>query len=257
MRRDLDIDCDPAALVLAPPDRSQLKEIFRRFEFRGLLTRVDTLDAALPRGADGGRPASRCRGARASSSSRAASATRPTATARPSRGEDGVVVGPRPAARRRRARRARREGAARRRDRRHAARRVPDRARPRVLRARPTSRPSTASSSSRRRRPTRRRPRSCVAAETPRRLVEPLLERLEERGATALYRDDRAAADARARRDGGRRREDRHLPDGRDHRAAARARRRARGAARTSSPARSSCSARPSRSRGSCSRSSA
>ncbi len=34
MRRDLDIDCDPAALVLAPPDRSQLKEIFRRFEFR-------------------------------------------------------------------------------------------------------------------------------------------------------------------------------------------------------------------------------
>jgi DNA polymerase-1 len=48
MRRDLDIDCDPADLVLAPPDRSQLKEIFRRFEFRGLLSRVDTLDEALP-----------------------------------------------------------------------------------------------------------------------------------------------------------------------------------------------------------------
>jgi DNA polymerase-1 len=48
MRRDLDIDCDPSQLVLAPPDRSQLKEMFRRFEFRGLLGRVDTLDEALP-----------------------------------------------------------------------------------------------------------------------------------------------------------------------------------------------------------------
>jgi DNA polymerase-1 len=48
MRRDLEIDCDPADLVLAPPDRSQLREIFRRFEFRGLLSRVDTLDEALP-----------------------------------------------------------------------------------------------------------------------------------------------------------------------------------------------------------------
>jgi DNA polymerase-1 len=48
MRRDLDIDCDPAQLVLAPPDRSELAEIFRRFEFRGLLQRVDLLDEALP-----------------------------------------------------------------------------------------------------------------------------------------------------------------------------------------------------------------
>ena len=48
MRRDLDIDCDPAQLVLVPPDRSQLKEIFRRFEFRALLNRVDELDAAVP-----------------------------------------------------------------------------------------------------------------------------------------------------------------------------------------------------------------
>src|SRR5438552_14895085 len=31
MRRDLDIDCDPAELVLSPPDRTQLKEMFRRF----------------------------------------------------------------------------------------------------------------------------------------------------------------------------------------------------------------------------------
>jgi DNA polymerase-1 len=53
MRRDLDIDCDPAALVLDPPDRSTLKEIFRRFEFRGLLSRVDTLDQALPAAAPG------------------------------------------------------------------------------------------------------------------------------------------------------------------------------------------------------------
>jgi DNA polymerase I len=48
MRRDLELDCDPSQLVLAPPDRSQLAEMFRRFEFRGLLNRVDELDAALP-----------------------------------------------------------------------------------------------------------------------------------------------------------------------------------------------------------------
>ena len=48
MRRDLPLDVDPAALVLSPPDRSQLKEIFRHFEFRNLLGRVDDLDEALP-----------------------------------------------------------------------------------------------------------------------------------------------------------------------------------------------------------------
>ena len=48
MRRDLPLDVDPSELVSAPPDRSTLKEIFRRFEFRGLLGRVDTLDEALP-----------------------------------------------------------------------------------------------------------------------------------------------------------------------------------------------------------------
>src|SRR5436853_4374329 len=48
MRRDLKLDCDPAELVLAPPDRSQLKEMFRRFEFRNLLNRVDELDEAVP-----------------------------------------------------------------------------------------------------------------------------------------------------------------------------------------------------------------
>src|SRR5262249_11604629 len=48
MRRDLDLDCDPAELVLLPPDRSELREIFRRFEFRNLLGRVDILDDAVP-----------------------------------------------------------------------------------------------------------------------------------------------------------------------------------------------------------------
>ncbi len=48
MRRDLDVDCDPAELVLAPPDRSQLREMFRQFEFRALLGRVDELDEAVP-----------------------------------------------------------------------------------------------------------------------------------------------------------------------------------------------------------------
>jgi DNA polymerase-1 len=48
MRRDLDIDCDPSQLVLAPPDRSELREMFRRFEFRNLLNRIDELDAAVP-----------------------------------------------------------------------------------------------------------------------------------------------------------------------------------------------------------------
>src|SRR5436190_7326860 len=48
MRRDLELDCDPAELVLARPDRSELKEMFRRFEFRNLLNRIDELDAAVP-----------------------------------------------------------------------------------------------------------------------------------------------------------------------------------------------------------------
>ncbi len=48
MRRDLELDFDPTGLTLEPPDRSRLKEFFRRFEFRALLQRLDTLDAALP-----------------------------------------------------------------------------------------------------------------------------------------------------------------------------------------------------------------
>jgi DNA polymerase-1 len=48
MRRDLELNCDPAELVLLPPDRSELREMFRRFEFRNLLGRVDILDDAVP-----------------------------------------------------------------------------------------------------------------------------------------------------------------------------------------------------------------
>ena len=48
LRRDLDLGCDPSDLVLAPPDRSRLREMFRRFEFRNLLGRIDELDAAVP-----------------------------------------------------------------------------------------------------------------------------------------------------------------------------------------------------------------
>ncbi len=97
MRRDLDLAVNPAELVLAPPDRSELKEIFRRFEFRGLLSRVDTLDEALPAAAAPeltGFPVNWREGELdlsgrvgfAAAGDRAAAAT-----------VDGVVVGPRPA----------------------------------------------------------------------------------------------------------------------------------------------------------------
>ncbi len=48
MRRDLPLEVDVGDLVSGSPDRSTLKEIFRRFEFRALLGRVDTLEEALP-----------------------------------------------------------------------------------------------------------------------------------------------------------------------------------------------------------------
>jgi DNA polymerase I len=48
MRRDLELGSDPAELVLSPPDRSELREMFRRFEFRALLGRVEELDEAVP-----------------------------------------------------------------------------------------------------------------------------------------------------------------------------------------------------------------
>src|SRR6187551_2428912 len=48
MRRDLPLECDPAELVLSPPDRSRLKEMFRQYEFRNLFQRVDVIDEAIP-----------------------------------------------------------------------------------------------------------------------------------------------------------------------------------------------------------------
>jgi len=93
MRRDLDVDCDPAELVLSPPDRSQLKEMFRRFEFRNLLNRVDELDEAVPaspRELEGVVVAWR-EGEVAGSGGFAADADRAALAT-----EEGVVVGPRP-----------------------------------------------------------------------------------------------------------------------------------------------------------------
>src|SRR3954468_2964474 len=47
MLRALAPGLDPPELVLSPPDRAQLREMFRRFEFRGLLNRIDDLDDAV------------------------------------------------------------------------------------------------------------------------------------------------------------------------------------------------------------------
>ena len=138
MRRDLPLDVDPTTLVSGSPDRSQLKEMFRRFEFRGLLNRVDELDTALPaqeRPKLEGQAVGLARGA----ARRHARPGRGGDRGRPDRGRLGgrrrrlrlgSVAGH--AAPRRRARRPRREGAAPavRPGRRHDARGVPDRARP-------------------------------------------------------------------------------------------------------------------------------
>ena len=48
IERDLDLDVDVAGLIVDPPDRAGLKEVFRRFEFRALLRRIDELDEAVP-----------------------------------------------------------------------------------------------------------------------------------------------------------------------------------------------------------------
>ena len=97
MRRDLDLALNPAELVLAPPDRSELKEIFRRFEFRGLLSRVDTLNEALPAAAAPeltGFPVNWREGELDLSGRVGFAATGDRAAAA---SVEGVVVGPRPA----------------------------------------------------------------------------------------------------------------------------------------------------------------
>ena len=82
MRRELDLDWEPTELALSPPDRSQLREMFRRFEFRNLLGRVDELDEAVPAALIASRSRERrLRGARGSCRrSRTGRAMRPTAT---------------------------------------------------------------------------------------------------------------------------------------------------------------------------------
>ena len=246
-------------LVLAPPDRSQLKEIFRRFEFRNLLAprrraRRRRCPAA-PMAVTGVEVPWREGELDARA---AASATRPTATAPRSRPATASSSAPRPARVDGRARRPRREGA-------RASTRADD-----TLLAAYLIEPGRAVVRARRpRRRVRRRARCPTPAadeETAR--ARPRRRDRRAGSSTRCSRGSRSAArprstatvelplTRRARRDGARRRQDRHVPHGRDHRAARRARRRARGSARTSSRARSSCSARPSRSRGSCSRSS-
>ncbi|HEY7397277.1 MAG TPA: DNA polymerase I [Gaiellaceae bacterium] len=188
MRRDLDIDCDPAQLVLSPPDRSQLKEIFRRFEFRALLNRADELDAAVPSAPleVTGIEVPWCEGeldfrgvvGYAASDDRAAVAA------------DGeVVVGARPAGDLRDAELvvhdAKANGVVAREDTLLAAYLIdPGRASYELadlaaeygveLRPTPETEDETAA--------------LVRGAETPRRLQAPLLERLEERGLTGLYR---------------------------------------------------------------------
>ena len=228
MRRDLDLDYDPAEVVLAPPDRSELKEIFRRFEFRGLLSRVDTLDEAIPAApmAVTGVEVPWREGLLAFSGRVGFAASGELAAIADERGRRRRAAA---RARRGRPRRPRRQGAARRRRRRHAARRVPDRAgaldvraarpRGRVRRRAAPVAAGRGGDGGARRRGRGAAPARADAAGAPR----------GARRDAALPRG-RDAAHARARRDGERRREDRHLPHGRDHGAPVRARRRAGGA---------------------------
>jgi DNA polymerase I len=46
--REIPLDVDFDALVVEPPDRSTMKELFRKLEFRALLKRVDELEEVLP-----------------------------------------------------------------------------------------------------------------------------------------------------------------------------------------------------------------
>ena len=135
MRRDLELDCDPAELVLSPPDRSRLKEMFRQFEFRGLLEPGGRRSMPPSRRRRWCSRASRFPGGRAE----LLGVGRDRRRERPRRGRDRGRGGRRPTARRAskgrfvahdaKAQRVEPRGG-------HAARRLPDRPRPRDLRAR-------------------------------------------------------------------------------------------------------------------------
>ena len=267
MRRDLDLGSgsDPAELVLQPPDRSQLKEMFRRFEFRNLIGRVDQLDEAVPAlptmrpegtgvtWREGELPETRERASLAVDDGRFALAL-----------DDGVVLGTFDAD----------VAQARLRDAHVIAHDFKSLPRLTMTPAEDTmlaaylidpGRPVyelddlaqeyglevAARAGDRRgdgdaRAPRRGRAPACAGASRA-------AARARERGAV---RPHRAPARGGARLDGGRRDQDRHVPHGRDHRAARATASRSSRRRRTSSPARSSCSARRSRSRASCSRSS-
>ena len=233
MRRDLELDFEPSQLVLDPPDRSQLKEFFRRFEFRGLLSRLDTLDQALPAAAPVLVDATPIRW-RDGSFERRTERVGLAASGRSHRSGDRRRSCSQPAPRSRSALSADRldrlprcEAGGRRRDRRHADRGLPDRPGPfRVRALRPRRGVRDRARAGPRRgggdRRARRRRRAAAAdraadARTP--------GGAEPDG--ALPRD-RAPPHAGARRHGARRGEDRHLSDGRDHGSPGRAGRRAR-----------------------------
>ena len=48
IERDLPLDVDVEEALATRPDRSTLGELFRRFEFRALLRRIDEVDDAVP-----------------------------------------------------------------------------------------------------------------------------------------------------------------------------------------------------------------
>ena len=48
IERDLTLDFEPQQALAEPPDRATMGELFRRFEFRALLRRIDELEAAVP-----------------------------------------------------------------------------------------------------------------------------------------------------------------------------------------------------------------
>ena len=226
--------CDPPRSCSRRPTARQLREMFRRFEFRNLLNRIDQLDEAVPAAA--ARRVGEAVAWREGEIPGCVAGVGPSDRRRSDRGRDDGGrrrSGRRwPPARRRPRRRPRLQVAAAadvRARRGHADRRVPDRAGPAGVRAR---RPRCGV----RRRgvpePSAEEETTALvrAAETARRLAPLLRERLVERGIEQLYRDDRAAADGGARGDGGRRRQDRRVPHGRDHGAAARPGRGARAA---------------------------